>query len=178
MSSPVARCGARTRSGGTCRRIAMPNGRCDMHGGKSLRGIAHPQFRTGQRSRYALSGALEERYTRHLADLDYIALRDEIALATVAIEDLAAKEERTEGEETKLWGLVDLRRRLADTEAKRVKLAQETLTGEQIRAFAAAVLEAVRRHVPERERLAPIQTETLSILQTVGAVGAAYDERI
>jgi len=29
------RCGARTRSGNSCRSPAMPNGRCRMHGGKS-----------------------------------------------------------------------------------------------------------------------------------------------
>jgi uncharacterized protein YjcR len=29
------RCGARTRSGGSCRSPAMPNGRCRMHGGMS-----------------------------------------------------------------------------------------------------------------------------------------------
>src|SRR5690625_653287 len=29
------RCGAKTRSGKTCRNWAMPNGRCRMHGGKS-----------------------------------------------------------------------------------------------------------------------------------------------
>lgn len=29
------RCGARTRSGGSCSAPAMPNGRCRMHGGAS-----------------------------------------------------------------------------------------------------------------------------------------------
>ena len=29
------RCGARTRSGNSCRAPAMPNGRCRMHGGPS-----------------------------------------------------------------------------------------------------------------------------------------------
>jgi hypothetical protein len=29
------RCGARTRSGSPCRSVAMPNGRCRMHGGMS-----------------------------------------------------------------------------------------------------------------------------------------------
>ena len=30
-----------------CGRSARPNGRCDKHGGKSLNGIAHPNFKTG-----------------------------------------------------------------------------------------------------------------------------------
>lgn len=28
-------CGAKTRNGGTCKRAQMPNGRCNLHGGKS-----------------------------------------------------------------------------------------------------------------------------------------------
>jgi hypothetical protein len=35
MAQACPRCGARTRSGGSCRSPAMPNGRCRMHGGKS-----------------------------------------------------------------------------------------------------------------------------------------------
>ncbi len=34
-SSSLALCGARTRQGGTCRHIAMANGRCRFHGGLS-----------------------------------------------------------------------------------------------------------------------------------------------
>jgi hypothetical protein len=30
-----ARCGARNRAGNPCRRHPMPNGRCNLHGGKS-----------------------------------------------------------------------------------------------------------------------------------------------
>lgn len=31
----ILRCGAKTRAGHPCRRFAMPNGRCEFHGGKS-----------------------------------------------------------------------------------------------------------------------------------------------
>ena len=40
-------CGAKTRAGTPCQRAPMPNGRCDKHGGKSLRGIASPRFKHG-----------------------------------------------------------------------------------------------------------------------------------
>jgi hypothetical protein len=42
------RCGAKTRSGGTCKQRPMRNGRCRMHGGASLAGRWHPNFRTGE----------------------------------------------------------------------------------------------------------------------------------
>ena len=35
LAQACPRCGARTRSGGSCKSPAMPNGRCRMHGGES-----------------------------------------------------------------------------------------------------------------------------------------------
>ena len=40
-------CGAQTRKGSHCRNLAMPNGRCRMHGGQSLRGRRHPNYKHG-----------------------------------------------------------------------------------------------------------------------------------
>ncbi len=58
----VATCNARTRSGGLCQNAPMyPAGRCRMHGGKSLRGIASPRFKHGRycKDAYAqIAGAL------------------------------------------------------------------------------------------------------------------------
>ena len=45
-------CGAKTRHGTRCRGLAMKNGRCRMHGGSSLAGIASPSFKDGRRSKY------------------------------------------------------------------------------------------------------------------------------
>lgn len=168
----------------------MPNGRCNLHGGKSLSGVAHPNFKDGSRSRYPLKGALSGRYARHLEDLDYISLRDEIALVTASIEDAAikldtlrdlpadefdAKEiEKREGEIRRhrkyLLDLIEQRRALSRTEAQRVKMAQDTLTGEQIKAFGAALLRAVREETGDLELTRRIQDRTLSILQSIGAV--------
>jgi hypothetical protein len=57
--APVA-CAARTRAGHPCRQPAMRNGRCRQHGGLSLRGLAHPGFKHGRRSRYVPHGLIEE----------------------------------------------------------------------------------------------------------------------
>jgi hypothetical protein len=60
---PCKRCGARMRTADRhpCRKWAMANGRCALHGGKSLRGIASPQFRHGRYSTL-LPLHLAERY--------------------------------------------------------------------------------------------------------------------
>jgi hypothetical protein len=49
------RCGARTRAGTPCKGLAMMNGRCRLHGGRSLRGIAHPNYKHGRRSKYGFA---------------------------------------------------------------------------------------------------------------------------
>jgi len=51
---PRVYCGARTRSGGVCRQPAMKNGRCRLHGGKSLSGMAHGRYKHGMRTKEAL----------------------------------------------------------------------------------------------------------------------------
>ena len=49
------RCGAKTRSGKPCRQWAMPNGRCKMHGGKSI--VIHGRYSVAMRR--SLSDKLE-----------------------------------------------------------------------------------------------------------------------
>lgn len=45
---PRAYCCAKTRAGGFCKQPAMKNGRCRLHGGKSLSGIAHGRYKDGR----------------------------------------------------------------------------------------------------------------------------------
>lgn len=60
---PRVFCGARTRSGGICRQPAMKNGRCRLHGGKSLSGKAHGRYKHGLRTKEAIE------FRRQLAEL-------------------------------------------------------------------------------------------------------------
>ena len=45
-------CGAKNRQGEPRGRAPRPNGRCHLHGGKSLGGIASPRFKHGHYSRF------------------------------------------------------------------------------------------------------------------------------
>lgn len=49
-------CGAKTRGGEPCKTVGMQNGRCRMHGGKSLSGMSHPKYKHGLYSKYTLEG--------------------------------------------------------------------------------------------------------------------------
>ena len=53
---PIPRvfCGAKTRKGGRCRQPAMKNGRCRLHGGKSLSGKQHGRYKHGRYTRAAI----------------------------------------------------------------------------------------------------------------------------
>lgn len=173
----------------------MPNGRCYMHGGVSLPGFSATNFKDGKTSRYPLKGAMAEPYRRHLADLDYIALRDELAVITTQIEETALllegmrqkrkvlpmnEDQRASAilEDEKATALlrkrlrthIEQRRRLASTEAKRIKMAQDTLTGEHIRTFAAAVLQAVREEVRDNHQVRAIQNRVMGMLRSAQAL--------
>jgi hypothetical protein len=93
-------CGAKRRNGERCRGRAMSNGRCRLHGGTSLGGIASPSLRTGRYSKY-LPARLQERYQRAQADPDLLALRDEVALLDARLADVLSRADV--GESAALW---------------------------------------------------------------------------
>lgn len=93
MPEPV-HCGARTRSGGTCRRApAAGRTRCRLHGGASLAGAASPSFKHGRYSRY-LPTRLAEAYEAALADDALIVMRDELGLVDSRLAELIANVDR------------------------------------------------------------------------------------
>ena len=62
-------CGAKTRSGKACQKHAMANGsgRCRNHGGASLSGPSHPQYKHGRRSKgYIENSRLAREHIRQL----------------------------------------------------------------------------------------------------------------
>lgn len=78
--SDAKSCDARTRVGGRCRQPGMrPSGRCRMHGGKAVRGIANKNTVTGRYST-DLPTRLLGRYEGLMADGTLLSLRDDIAL--------------------------------------------------------------------------------------------------
>ncbi len=93
-------CGAKTRSGRSCRGAPMLNGRCRLHGGPTPKGIANPNFTTGKYSKY-LPGGLAQKYTAASNDADLISLREEIALVDTYLNERL--ERIYSGESEDLW---------------------------------------------------------------------------
>lgn len=93
-------CGAKCRDGSACTQRAMPNGRCRMHGGKSLAGIASPTLTTGRYSKY-LPTRLLERYETAQNDRELLAMGQEIALIDARLSDVLTRVDH--GDSAELW---------------------------------------------------------------------------
>jgi hypothetical protein len=187
-----------------------------MHGGKSLRGLDSPNFKTGRYSKY-LPDRLAEKYHEALADEELLRLDDEIALvdarlcevlsrmtapgesspvstrARAALGDLQraliAGEDThdaltrldsalTEGLEEQrasasILTLIEQRRRLVDTERKRLADEDHAVPIEKLMLFMAALLDIIRRRVGDEE----IQREIAQDVRALMA-GTTTDEDI
>jgi hypothetical protein len=189
------------RSGGPDSELDYGRRPCRLHGQKSRKGLHTTNYRTGEYSRYALSGRLGPSYQQELHDLDYISLREDIAVVKALLDEelrvlddptpppvplhltepcpvplspehpdskeqallITAwhKRETARQVEIEAWHyqqatahrkarelLLD-KRRLTATEIHRVKLAEDTLSGQQVRLFGQTVLDTTRSRTLE-----------------------------
>jgi hypothetical protein len=203
-------CNAKSRNGQQCKNQAI-NGttKCHMHGGASLAGIAHPNFKHGRYSKH-LPSRLAARYSEALSDPALLELREEVALtqtrqtelleqldsglslarwrsAQTAYGDLLAamQEKDSTGLQRALIALEDAlgvrvtddsavweevvtlsehRRRLVESEHKRLVAMQQMITTEQAMALLARITESIRKHVSDPSILAAIATELRAIV--------------
>jgi hypothetical protein len=77
----------------------MANGRCRIHGGKSLVGAAAGPYRNGRYSKY-LPTRMLERYEDAATDTELIALREDVALIDARIADMLQRVDTGECGET------------------------------------------------------------------------------
>jgi hypothetical protein len=161
------------------------------------------QFVDGRHSQY-LPGRLLERYKAARADIDILAMRDEIALLDARLNDLLERVDT--GEAGRLWlearlayaGVVgamrsgdsqamvasvdrlglaisagigdyaaweevhktlDLRRKIAEAERKRLVDMQQMVTAEEAMNLIGAIAESIKREIHDPEQLARIATD-------------------
>lgn len=89
MLAPTAQqCTAKAKStGARCNNPAVSGSNvCRLHGGKTPRGIASPNYSHGRYSRYTRAN-ISEKLDRLLADPDILQLHDEIRLVTLRIDE-------------------------------------------------------------------------------------------
>lgn len=180
----------------------MPNGRCAIHGGKSLAGMASPSFKTGRYSKH-LPTRLMARYQEAQSDPTLLALRDEVALIDTRLAELLGRVDTGEsakrwqeaqtafdalrkartladakafaaamdeleqtlviGNDYDLWSeianVVDLRKRLVESERKRLVEMQQMITSERAMVLLTTVAGIIKEHVTDTNVLAAISAE-------------------
>ena len=184
----------------------MTNGRCKLHGGASLAGPAHPNFRHGRHSRF-MPNNLADQYNASVNDPQLVQMRDELALIDLRVDELYSSigqtgnakalrgirgklsEFKTAGSRggkgavgaarlalqqledlidaacttaatwEELRDTIDLRRRLSESETRRLKDMHQTITAERALALMALLVQRVKEHVTDPQALTAISAE-------------------
>lgn len=163
-------CGApKRKSGQPCRMVAMANGRCRIHGGKSLAGVASPTFKAGRYSKY-LPARLAGRYEEAASDPELLALKDDIALLDTRIASTVAALDTGESREAwsslfALWQELD-----RDMQA----LLDDGETSESMESTVAALGETIKRGLSEGY----VWTEIRGLLKERAALVAGEQKRL
>lgn len=193
------KCGAKLRNSHPpryCERYPMVNGRCPLHGGKSLKGPASGTYQGKGFSKYFPSKKLGKIFARSFADPELTRLRKDLAIVETRLVELIQslsseesgilwKQLRKKHRELKrskpnskkapkllheigeliesgasnhsIWKeigqQIELRRRLLDSETKRVLTAHQVMTAEEVRMLIDTVATLIRDHVKDRKTL-------------------------
>jgi hypothetical protein len=202
-------CGARLtgkRRGQLCEsRVVMENGRCRLHGGKSVRGIAHPNYKGGRYSKYMPARLMDAAQAASL-DPELLSLREEIGLVYARLADILERVDT--GESGAMWlnvsrcfdefmsvrgnageflalarlreaveagktdymawheigNLIEVRRKLVETEHKRLVAMEQMITSERALLLMAAFVNIIKAHVNDPRVLSAISTDVGKLL--------------
>lgn len=147
------RCSAKSkRSGERCKRHASI-GRtvCRMHGGATPRGVDHPSWR-GKGYSKDLPTQLRDRFAASVDDPDLSSCRNELALIDARLGELFEKGVTRVTEWERVFHLVDLRRKVANTEARREATLMNYLSPAQASAFIGCITQLILQEAPEVQK--------------------------
>ena len=158
-------CGAKLKNGtGHCRRSpSAGRSRCHVHGGATPRGISSPHFKHGRYST-ALPERLAATYEKARHDPELLNLRDEIGLMDARMIEMFMAAEATPVNWEEVRAVTEQRRRLCESEQKRMLAMRQLLTKEQVMLVVASVVRAVHRHVKDRGALRCISDDIGKLL--------------
>lgn len=144
----------------------MENGRCRMHGGKSLKGAEHPNFKSGNYSIYRehISDKLKEKVAA-FQDADPLDLTHELALTRALLAEFLSR--FVTG--TNLDGISisiasDLIDRINKTVATISKIKNDTaLTGAEVTFLAVSMVALLDRYVDDPAKREAFKQEIFSL---------------
>jgi hypothetical protein len=209
-----------TERGRCTSKALFPNGRCKLHAGMAVNGIAHPMYQGKGYSKY-LPPRIKDDYEEALNDPALIELRSEMALVearmgavlrqlgtgeagvswraaqksmqdlltalqlqdadgqTLALNGLRSAIDKGAGDYA-LWNelrdLIETKRKLTDSEARRTIAAKQFVTLEKFGLVFDALITVVKDNVEDRSTLARIQRGLYSIYAAGGNYELAASE--
>ena len=157
----------------------MLNGRCYMHGGPTPVGPALPQFKHGRYSVLLKEiKGLGAHYETAIADPNLLALDGEIALTDARIGSLLEKVQKggprasIDGIWPQLENLIENRRKLVDTESKRLKDLHAMVSVDRVMLIVSYLADSVRKHVKDPMAQTAILTDMRRLLKPEAALSA------
>lgn len=149
MTEQPKRCGAKTRSGKPCQSPAMANGRCRMHGGKSLGGVDSPTFKHGRYSRY-LPEHIQAK-AQSFDDADALNLLPELQVQRALFADYISRfQVGVPLSANDIALMMDWSAEIGRTVERVVKMRNDTaLTGAELKFIAARIADVVAKFIDE-----------------------------
>lgn len=147
-------CGAKTRGGTPCKRAALENGRCNLHGGLTPGGVDSPHFKHGYRSRYG--HLLAEKLQAHIpADSNPLDLLPELEMQRVLfasyLNRFGGVGDRMPASDIEL--LMQWSSEITRTAERVNKMKNETaLTKAEVAYLVARIADLVSEFIPDAER--------------------------
>lgn len=139
-------CGAKTRSGKPCANDAMANGRCRMHGGKSLKGIESATYKTGLYSKFAPTQIRDK--IEYFQDADPLELVHELALTRALLAEFLSRFQDVSLDLFSITAMSDLVLSIGKTVERISKIKNNTaLTAAEITYLAARCAEIVTHYI-------------------------------
>lgn len=178
-------CGAKNKPGARhprCRSTSLgPAGRCRMHNGWARSGVNAPNFKHGRHSQLLKDiTSLSPHYERALADPDLLRLDGEIALTDARIGDLLERVSTSkkkggaaasiDGVWPQLDALIENRRKLVDTESKRLKDLHAMVSVDRVMLIVSYLADSVKRHVKDPAVQTAILTDMRRLLKPEAAL--------
>jgi len=173
-------CGAKKRDGTPCRAPAMPNGRCRIHGGKSLKGAESPTFKHGKNSIYKdyVPARIKDKVAGFM-DADPLDLTHELALTRALLADFLARfsDNVVNLDAISISIASDLIDRINKTVSTISKIKNDTaLPGAEVAFLAVSMVALLDRYVDDPDKREAFKQEIFSLALPADTITITTDE--
>ena len=152
-------CTAKSKRTGKRCKLAPAKGKavCRFHGGKSLSGKDSPLMKHGRYSKN-LPDKLAQKYLEAQADPALLDMRSDIALVDTRLAEMTGTitEDNAADHWKEILTLLEQRRKLVESERKRLVEMHQVITAERAMVLMSAILGIIRENVNDRETLTRI----------------------